>query len=140
MTETILENNFCRSCGASLLNATNFCSKCGIGVIHAANPTSELNGLQQGSNQSLLKKLSQYEKISGILWIVLGAIQVATVIGVIAGVWNIYAGYTKIKISPKILASREKILENRHLFSRKSHSGNSPSTAMDQDINSPTST
>jgi hypothetical protein len=35
---------------------------------------------------------------------VLGCIQVVTVIGIFAGVWNLFAGYSKIKAVPQIRA------------------------------------
>lgn len=179
MNEKISGYNFCHSCGVSLLNTTNFCSKCGARILQTEKPVNEFNNLKIHSEPKLLRKISEYEKISGILWIVLGVIQVATVIGIIAGAWNIYAGYTKIKISPKILTAdpeipelyedmtqliiiaiinlifggvigivivvfdyiiRDQVLENRHLFVRKSDVQNSPSTITNQDINSPAST
>lgn len=52
----------------------------------------------------LIRRISDYEKVSGIIWICLGAFQLLTVVGIIAGVWNIYAGITRIRASKNILA------------------------------------
>lgn len=98
---------FCRSCGNELSANVVFCNGCGVKV--GSNQGSQ-NGA--GSRQMVtadvnatLRKISDYEKTSGILWMVLGGLQVISVFGIIAGVWNLYAGYTHIKISPRILAS-----------------------------------
>ena len=58
------------------------------------------------SDDSLIRRISEYERISGILWIVLGAIQILTILCIIAGVWNIFAGISRVKAS-KSIADRE---------------------------------
>jgi hypothetical protein len=54
--------------------------------------------------QLTLRRLHDYERWSGIAWIVLGGIQVLTVIGILAGAWNIYAGLTRLKMADRIKA------------------------------------
>lgn len=51
-----------------------------------------------------IRRLGDYERISGILWIVLGAFQILTIIGIIAGIWNIFAGISRMKVSKRIKA------------------------------------
>lgn len=63
-------------------------------------------------DQNLLRRIHDYQRISGILWIVWGIIQVLSVcilfvFGIpvaIVGIWNIYAGITRLKSAPDILA------------------------------------
>ena len=55
---------------------------------------------------TLAQRLATYEKCSGIAWMVLGAIQCITVVAIIAGIWNIVAGYSRIQSSP-LIAKRD---------------------------------
>lgn len=52
----------------------------------------------------LIRRIADYQRVSGILWICIGAIQLLTVVGIIAGAWNIYAGITRINSCKFILA------------------------------------
>jgi hypothetical protein len=56
-----------------------------------------------------IRRLADYERISGILWIVLAAIQILTVVGIIAGIWNILAGISRINVSKQITARDSKV-------------------------------
>lgn len=51
-----------------------------------------------------LRRIADYERVSGILWIVLGSIQCITLVGIMAGVWNIVAGVSRVRAAPLILA------------------------------------
>lgn len=51
-----------------------------------------------------ISRIADYERISGILWIVLGIIQICTIVGIIAGVWNVFAGFSRRKMVPLIQA------------------------------------
>lgn len=53
--------------------------------------------------EATVRRIADYERISGILWITIGAIQCITVIGIIAGIWNIIAGISRIGAAPVIL-------------------------------------
>lgn len=53
--------------------------------------------------EATIRRLADYERVSGILWIVIGVIQCLTLIGLIAGIWNIVAGVSGIRIAPVIL-------------------------------------
>ena len=48
---------------------------------------------------SVTKTLSEREKISAIIWLIIGAIQVISMAGIIAGAWNLYCAYTRFKQS-----------------------------------------
>ena len=50
-----------------------------------------------------VKTLSEREKISAILWLIIGIIQVVTFVGVICGAWNIYCAVCRLKQSKAVL-------------------------------------
>jgi hypothetical protein len=64
-----------------------------------------------------LRRLHDYEKLSGILWIAWGILQILSicvlfVFGIpvaLAGAWNIYAGITRLRVAPQILAADARI-------------------------------
>lgn len=50
-----------------------------------------------------VRTIASYEKISGIIWLILGIVQCLSLIAIIAGVWNIVAGISRIRSAPLIL-------------------------------------
>ncbi len=72
-------------------------------------PSASLYGTQAltptpSSDELTIRRIAAYARWSGILWILLGLIQVLTVIAVVAGVWNIFAGFTRVTGARKIAA------------------------------------
>ena len=57
----------------------------------------------ENKHQQCVKTLSEREKISAILWMVIGAIQILTFVGVFCGAWNIYCAYCRFKQSKAVL-------------------------------------
>lgn len=57
----------------------------------------------------LIRKLSDYEKISGILWLALSIVQIISIFGIIAGVWNFFAALSRLGMSKKILSQDEDV-------------------------------
>jgi hypothetical protein len=51
---------------------------------------------------TVIRRLALYERLSGWAWLTLGIIQVLTLVGIIAGAWNVYAAITRIRIGPRI--------------------------------------
>jgi uncharacterized membrane protein len=51
---------------------------------------------------STAKGIATYERLSGVAWIVLGIFQILSVVLLIAGVWNIFAGITRLSAAPRI--------------------------------------
>ena len=60
---------------------------------------------------SVTKTLSEREKISAIIWLIIGAIQVISMAGIIAGAWNLYCAYTRFKQSKAVLNPWPGIIE-----------------------------
>lgn len=46
--------------------------------------------------------IATYERISGVLWIVIGIFQIFSVVLIIAGIWNIIAGISRLGVAPAI--------------------------------------
>ena len=62
--------------------------------------------MSSASDDVLVRRLADYEKISGIVWIVIGILQICLIVTAIAGVWNIFAGITRLNAS-KLIAVRD---------------------------------
>jgi hypothetical protein len=60
-------------------------------------------GTATNDAESTIRRIADYERVSGILWIVIGVFQCLTLVGLIAGIWNIVAGISRIRIVPIIL-------------------------------------
>lgn len=52
---------------------------------------------------TIVKTLSEREKLSAIFWLIVGIIQCITCAGIVCGVWNIYASVTRFKQSKAVL-------------------------------------
>ena len=106
-------NRFCSSCGAPLDSGKNFCIHCGARV----QPTSV--GMQ--SHDRLLQSLSVKLTTNGIIWIVIGALQILSFFLVSAwfidwwlvavGILNIISAIQDIKYAKQILVTPEGIVE-----------------------------
>jgi hypothetical protein len=55
-------------------------------------------------DEELVRSLARLERLSGVLWIVLGVLQILGVVTAIAGGWNIYAATQRFKIARAIEA------------------------------------
>lgn len=65
--------------------------------------------MEISQNDVLIRKLSDYEKISGVLWLVLSIIQIISIFGIIAGIWNFFAALSRLGMSKKILSQDEDV-------------------------------
>ena len=52
---------------------------------------------------TVTKTLSEREKISAILWLVIGILQCFSFFGIVAGAWNIYCAICRFKQSTAVL-------------------------------------
>jgi hypothetical protein len=56
----------------------------------------------ESEEETTIRRLADYERLSGIFWIVLGILLCLTIIGAIAGVWNILAGRSGLGLAKRI--------------------------------------
>lgn len=53
-------------------------------------------------DEQLIRRIADYERLSAILWMILGIIQILTIVAVIAGVWNLFAAWSRFRLVPLI--------------------------------------
>lgn len=58
----------------------------------------------EAQDEALVRRIADYERISAIVWAVIAAIQILSVVGIIAGLWNAYASWTRFQLVPHIIA------------------------------------
>lgn len=106
---------FCTACGTELLQTNRFCAVCGT----QAGSTSESASrnfvappprVAVDVQYDVIRQVADYERISGILWLILGILQVISVFGIIAGVWNILAGISRIRLVRRIQARDPRVV------------------------------
>lgn len=49
--------------------------------------------------EKIIRNLVRYERISAVVWLVIAIIQILLVVTALAGLWNIYACYTRFKMA-----------------------------------------
>lgn len=64
---------------------------------------------QEGADEATVRRIAEYERISAIVWTVIAAIQILTLVGIIAGLWNLYAAWTRFRIAPHIRARNREV-------------------------------
>lgn len=62
-----------------------------------------------GSGEAIVRRIADYQKGSGIAWIILAVIQVLTVYGILAGIWNLCVGISRIRHSGQIRRREETV-------------------------------
>lgn len=99
---------FCRNCGKEITTNSEFCQNCGAKITNYANPQVPpyyAATTQTVNNQTVIeayKKLANYEKVSGVIWLIIGIIQCITLVGIICGIWNIVVSVQRIKFGKQI--------------------------------------
>lgn len=51
---------------------------------------------------AMVRRLALYERLSGWAWLTLAILQILSLVGILAGAWNIYASITRLKMAPRI--------------------------------------
>lgn len=109
----------CSQCGKPLSPHDNFCEGCGAKVDdpmpypEGSAAVSHGESLAQGSasDEQVLERIAGYERVSAILWFCLGGMQLLAgaidgfkIALIVAGVWNIHAASTHLKLPDRIRA------------------------------------
>lgn len=68
------------------------------GIFHVASGSGPM------AEDTTIRRIADYERVSGILWIVLGVLQCISLVGIVAGIWNIVAGISRVRSTSAILA------------------------------------
>jgi hypothetical protein len=65
-------------------------------------PSRGVSNSLENSDDDLIRRIADYERISGILWIGIAILQLISIYGALAGIWNIIAGIVRIKTAKRI--------------------------------------
>jgi hypothetical protein len=105
--------NFCPVCGKPLSGGGNFCGSCGnaldaappgVGIHHARGSGIPSTAPRFYAGEHTIRRIADYERVSGILWLILGIVQVLMIVTIIVGIWNIVAAASRLNMRPMILA------------------------------------
>ncbi len=72
------------------------------GAPRSASPATWSDPHSEARAAELARGIATYERVSGVLWIGLGLLQVLSLWLVFAGVWNLVAGISRLGIAPAI--------------------------------------
>ena len=82
-----------------------FCKNCGYGVEEQYDVCGNCNTPMDAANtltDEKLTTLADRVKINGIMWIAIGILQLCTGVFFLVGLWNIYAGFTNLKVAKEM--------------------------------------
>jgi hypothetical protein len=51
---------------------------------------------------NFIRRVADYEKISGILWLTLSIVQIISLLGIVAGIWNLFAARSRFEMAKLI--------------------------------------
>lgn len=110
---------YCRQCATQLQDTAAFCPSCGAqqltmagGFANTSSPVvAPVNASPRAKDdeENLIRRIADYERISGYIWIVIGIMQILSLFGIIAGIWNIFAGRSSLKLVPHIRARSSRV-------------------------------
>ena len=82
-----------------------FCKNCGYGVDESLDVCGNCNAAMDAANtltDEKLTTLADRVKINGIIWLVIGILQLFCIYSIPLGLWNIYAAYTNLKVAKEM--------------------------------------
>jgi len=108
---------YCYNCGNQLIDDANFCPLCGHPQTNQSQFSQNYSHPPNNAVDGMLTKISERIKTNGIIWIVVGALQI--VLGLFAnwyflavGILNLISALQDINYSGKILQNPSGIVAN----------------------------
>lgn len=68
----------------------------------SASPGAQWSASPPADADRKASSIATYERLSGLAWIGIGVVQVLLVYTILAGIWNIVAGISRLRIAPAI--------------------------------------
>ena len=106
---------FCTKCGANVPENANVCPQCGNAIGGQQQTASGSQTVPPPTpltdDEIVVKRIKDNAKLCAILWIVVGALQCLSCVGIIAGVWNIVIGVRELKFSETIVQGNRAIFD-----------------------------
>ena len=107
---------YCSKCGQEIHDEAIICVHCSCETGHINANRDVYRSTYTQTELGVISQLSSYEKTSGIVWIIIAVIQL--IIGIyfwwilIMGVWNIFAGISRINTSNSIMKTPVGVYES----------------------------
>lgn len=106
---------YCSQCGVATTENAAFCSGCGIGITRSRDEAIAQQVARETVNEHqanmIASDIAGYEKTSAIIWLIMGIIQCLSIVLMIAGIWNIFAAFTRFFMIKKIRYRRPDVPE-----------------------------
>lgn len=92
------ENINCPFCCEEIKSTAQKCKHCGEWIDQNNNHSHIYN-----NDDLTIARIADYEKVARVCWLILAILQIVSMAGIIAGVWNIIAVYSRWSLPDKIL-------------------------------------
>lgn len=107
-------HGFCARCGREQPDSARFCPRCGTSATSALGDAAQRFAGSTFTTSAvpadrMVDKIADYERVSAIIWLVFGIVQVISVVAIIAGIWNIFAALSRFKLIPLIRARNPEV-------------------------------
>lgn len=61
-----------------------------------------MNVRNRNDSEHFVRRMADYEKVSGVLWLLLAIVQIFAVVTIIAGLWNLFAAFSRFGMARRI--------------------------------------
>ena len=127
---------YCEKCGKKVDEGAKFCKNCGASLTTDNNqpppppkqqsapppqvyqqpymppqPIYNAPAAATRNDDVLIRRIADYERMSCILWLILGIIQIICIVTIIAGIWNVVAVISRWSLPKKIRQRDPGIIE-----------------------------
>ena len=110
---------FCANCGANNPDQAEFCTQCGAKLNAEQQKATQQPVVENAApkaapvvdEENAVKRIHDNARLCAILWIVVGAFQCSSCVGIVAGVWNIVIGIRELKFAESIIPGNRAVYE-----------------------------
>ena len=103
--------DYCANCGSELTDGNFACMKCGVAADYnpghkdCTQPVTLVVSPIVNSKDEAYKQLQKMEKNASSIWLVIGIVQVLSVVGILCGIWNIINALSRKKYANSLIGS-----------------------------------
>jgi len=97
----------CPDCENSISDAATSCLHCGRPAQTPYAAKAPVNPRRTGSEaeddaENLIRRIAEYYRISAILWLILAIFQILSCVGIVAGIWNLFACASRFEMVKQV--------------------------------------